>query len=70
MESQINQHKITLDRYSYLEAMGFGIKELNQLWNNLLEISEANEISHRDAVSKFLKDIEEQYDSKLGFEKR
>jgi len=70
LESQINQHKITLDKYSYLEAMGFGIKELNQLWNNLLEISEANEISHRDAVSKFLKDIEEQYDSKLGFEKK
>jgi len=70
LESQINQHKITLDRYSYLESMGFGIKELHQLWNNLLEIAEANEISHRDAVSKFLKDIEEQYDSKLGFEKK
>ena len=70
MESQINQHKVTLDIYSHLEAMGFGLTELRQLWDNILEISEANEISHREAVSKFLKDIEEQYDNKLGFEKK
>jgi hypothetical protein len=50
--------------------MGFRLKELRQLWDNLLEIAKANKISHRDVVSKFLKDIEEQYDSKLGFEKK
>ena len=70
LESKINQHKMTLDRYSHLEAMGFGLTELRQLWNNILEIAEANNISYREAVSKFLKDIEEQYDSKLGFEKK
>ncbi|MGN6630113.1 MAG: hypothetical protein ACTHKJ_09625 [Candidatus Nitrosocosmicus sp.] len=33
-----------------------------------MEISEANKISHKDAVSKFLKDVKEDYDKKLGFE--
>jgi hypothetical protein len=61
---------MTLDRYSHLEGMGFGLKDLRQLWDTIGEISHANGISHRDAVAKFLKDIEEQYDSKLGFEKK
>jgi len=67
LEFKINQHKVTLDIYSHLEAMGFGLKELRQLWDNILEISEANKISHRDAVFKFFKDIQEQYDNILGF---
>jgi hypothetical protein len=70
LESKLSQHKITLDKFSHLEVMGFGLTELRQLWNNILEITEANNISHREAVSKFLKDIEEQYDSKLAFEKK
>ncbi len=48
--------------------MGFGLKELRQLWDAILEIASANKISHRDAVCKFLTDVEEQYDKKLGFE--
>ena len=36
----------------------------------LLEIAKANNISHQEAVSKFLKDVEEQYDTKLGFESK
>jgi len=59
-----------LDLYSHLQAMGFGLKELRLLWNMIGEISEANKINHQEAVSKFLKDIEEQYDDKLGFEKK
>ena len=34
----------------------------------ILEITKANDISFDKAVLKFLKDIEEQYDDKLGFE--
>ncbi|MGN6347699.1 MAG: hypothetical protein ACTHME_08355, partial [Candidatus Nitrosocosmicus sp.] len=34
------------------------------------EISDANQISHQEAVPKFFKDIEEQYDRKIGFEKK
>jgi hypothetical protein len=50
--------------------MGFGLKELTLLWQMIGEISDANQISHLEAVPKFFKDIEEQYDSKVGFEKK
>ena len=70
LESQINQHRLTLDIYTHLEAMGFGLKELRLLWDMIGEISDANQISHQEAVPKFLKDIEEQYDFKVGFEKK
>ena len=50
--------------------MGFGLKELKQLWHSIREIAEANNISPKDAVSKFLKDIDEQYDDKLGFDSK
>ena len=63
LESKIDQHRLTLDIYSQLQAMGFGLKELRQLWDLIGEISDANQIHHRDAVSKFFKDIQEQYDS-------
>ncbi|MDQ6723094.1 MAG: hypothetical protein M3Z01_02345 [Thermoproteota archaeon] len=70
LESQVDIHKQTLDRYSRLEAMNFGLKELNQLWLTILEIARANNIPSDEAVSKFLKDIDEQYDNKLGFESK
>ena len=57
-----------MDIYSNLEGMGFGLKELRQLWDMILEIAEANKIHHQEAVPIFLKDVQEQYDSKLGFE--
>jgi hypothetical protein len=56
--------------YSHLEGMGFGLKELKQLWHTIREIVEANNIPPKEAVSKFLKDIDEQYDDKLGFESK
>ena len=70
LQSQTSQHKQTMDIYRELEGMKFGLKEIKQLWNNVLEIAEANGISHKEAVSKFLKDIEGQYDDKLGFESK
>ena len=51
-----------------IEIMGFDFKEIKQLWNTILEITEANKIPYKEAVSKFLKDVDEQYDNKLGFE--
>ncbi len=50
--------------------MEFGLKELKQLRYSLLEIAEVNNISIYDASSKFLKDLEDQYDTKLGFESK
>ena len=68
LESEVNLHRQTMNIYSYLEGMGFGLKELKQLWHTIREIVEANNIPPKEAVSKFLKDIDEQYDDKLGFE--
>jgi hypothetical protein len=69
-ESQANMHKQTMDKYAALEAMNFGYKELNQLWLTILEIANGNNIPSQEAVSKFIKDIKEQYDNKLGFESK
>jgi hypothetical protein len=68
LESQVGMHRLTLDTYYQLESMGFGLKELNLLWNTILEIARSNNIPSDQAVSKFISDVEEQYDSKLGFE--
>ena len=57
MNSQVNQLWVTLTIYSYLERMGFGLKELRQLWDAVLEITQVNKISHSVAVFKFLKDV-------------
>ncbi len=67
-EEKINQHKQAIDIHHQLEIMGFDFKEIKQLWNTILEITEANKIPYKEAVSKFLKDVDEQYDNKLGFE--
>src|SRR6188472_4057626 len=48
--------------------MGFGLKELKLLRNTINEIADANNIPADQAQQKFYKDIEEQYDDKLGFE--
>ena len=50
--------------------MNFGLKELKQLRSIIVEISEANGIPFDEAGPRFLKDIEEHYDTKLGFEKK
>ena len=50
--------------------MGFGLKELKLLWYTAREIAKANNIPQDEAVQKFLKDIEEQYDDKVGLESK
>jgi hypothetical protein len=69
-QSEIDDHKQTLDVYSQLKAIEFGLKELKQLRYTILEIAGENNISRTEASSKFLKDVEEQYDTKLGFESK
>jgi hypothetical protein len=70
LQSEIDDHKQTLDVYSQLKAIEFGLKELKQLRYTILEIAGENNISRTEASSKFLKDVEEQYDTKLGFESK
>jgi hypothetical protein len=59
-----------LGLYDELEKMGCGLNELNLLRNTILEMSVNNNIYHVLAFKKFFKDIEDQYDVKLGFEQK
>jgi hypothetical protein len=70
LEQTVNYHRQRISVYDELEQMGFCLKELKLLWHTITEIAEANNISSDDAVQKFFKDIEEQYDDKLGFESK
>jgi hypothetical protein len=70
LEQTVNFYRQRISVYEKLEQMGFGLKELKLLWHTITEIAEANNISDEDAVQKFFKDVEEQYDDKLGFESK
>jgi hypothetical protein len=66
--SQANMHRQTMNAFRELEAMGFGLSDLKQIWYTILEIANYKKITTKEAVSCFIKDVEEQYYSKLLFE--
>jgi hypothetical protein len=68
LEEHVKSYNQKLSLYDELQAMGFGLRELKLLRNTINEIAEANKIPQNHAQQKFYKDIEEQYDDKLGFE--
>jgi hypothetical protein len=70
LQNVVASCKQSLSVYNQLADMNFGLKELKLLWNIILEIAAANNIPREQAVSKFFKDIEQQYDDKLGFESK
>ena len=68
LEEREGYSRQSLDTLQELSYSGYGLKELKQLNNTIIEIAVANGIEYYDAGKKFLKDVESQYDSKLGFE--
>jgi hypothetical protein len=66
--SQANMHRQTMNAFRELGAMGFGLTDLKQIWYTILEIANYKKITTKEAVSCFIKDVEEQYYSKLLFE--
>ena len=64
----ISSHSYMLDVYNDLQNTGFDIGKLKILHETILKIAESNQISSLYAIDKFFKDIEAQYDAKLGFE--
>ncbi|MGB8033441.1 MAG: hypothetical protein WCF03_06425 [Nitrososphaeraceae archaeon] len=70
LENTVNSHKQIIFIFKELEGMGFGLEELKLLSNTTNEIAVANNIPLNEAQRKFFKDIEEQYDKKLGFESK
>lgn len=70
LEDKISYSKQAYAEFNKLIIMGFGFKELNQLSKTITEISVVNDIRLEEAIKKFIKDIEENYDSRLGYEKK
>lgn len=70
LEQTIQSHNQTLSTFAELTAMGLGLKELKILWHTISEISGANYIPLDNAVQKFLKEIEDNYDDVLGFKSK
>jgi hypothetical protein len=68
LEVCVKIHNQTISTYNSLKTMGFGLKEVDFLYDTINEIATENNIPAAKAVKKFLLDIEEQYDKKLGFE--
>jgi predicted nucleic acid-binding Zn-ribbon protein len=68
VEQIISSHNQTLSVFRELEEMKFDLKVLKLLRNTVNEIASANKIPPEQATQKFCKDIDEQYDDKLGFE--
>ena len=68
LEKREGYSRQSLDTLQDLNYAGYGLKELNQLKNTVFEIAVSNGIGFYDAGRKFLKDVENQYDNKLGFE--
>jgi prefoldin subunit 5 len=68
LEYKVSHFEETINKINELKEMGFGINEFKQLSNMLLEVASINKIDFNVAIKKFLKDVKNQYDSKLGFE--
>ena len=70
LEQSMNSCDQALSLYNELRSMGFGLKELKLLRNTFNEIADANNIPEDQACQKFFRNIEEDYDDKLGFESK
>ena len=68
LEQIINSHSQTLSVFKELEGMDFDLKVLELLWNTVSRAAVANNIPPEQAVQRFCKDIEEKYDTMVGFE--
>jgi hypothetical protein len=69
LKPQLESVTQTIKAYSELKEKGLWLKEPKLLVSIVKEIAQANEVSDAQAVKKFLKDVQEQFDDKLGFEK-
>ena len=70
-EEKLDSHRMSFGLYGELERNGIGLKELGLLRNTVYEISAChNNLGPYFAFKKLIRDIEGQYDKKLGFEGR
>jgi hypothetical protein len=70
LNNQLGQCNQTIGIFNELCMYGFGLKELKILRQTLAQIGAANNMTPEEVGKKFLKDVEEQYDDKVGFENK
>ena len=70
LEEVVSFQSQTAEQVQELKKQGFGFKELKQLSRTIKEIAAANNIHETLAVKKFIADIDQQYDDKVGFESK
>jgi phenylalanyl-tRNA synthetase alpha subunit len=68
LEEVVSIHSQTAEQAQELKKQGFSFKDLKKLSYKIKEIAAANNIHENLAVKKFITDIDQQYDNKLGFE--
>ena len=70
LESQASMHRQTMGVYGQLQAMRFGLAEIKQIWHTILEVTGARKdsMSTQEAVSLFIRDIEENCHDKFLLE--
>ncbi len=68
LEDKIYAHSENLPIYNQLAEMGFGSSQLKTLLDKIINIAISNGINYCLAVSKFIEDIDTQYNSKVGFD--
>lgn len=69
LEESAGYYSQTIKIYNEIHKHGIGLKELKVLANLIYECAHSNGTDLSDSIRKFFRDIETQYDNKLGFEK-
>ena len=70
LEDRSNYYQQTIDIYRELHKEGLGLKVLKQLNFIVRESALENGLEVKDSIKRFLKDVQHQYDNKLGFENK
>jgi hypothetical protein len=70
LEQSVQAQNLKIMEIKNLKSMGFGLRELKQLYHTLQEIAEENglPLSDGSAKTRFFAEIENNYDAVLGFE--
>jgi len=70
LKKELEKHKVMLGTYEKLSAMQFGLNALKVLHTTVTEISSGNSIRQEEVSQRFMKHVEDDYNSVLGFGKR
>jgi hypothetical protein len=70
LEDQANSYRQTMKTFYQLQQIGFGLPKLKELNGLITEVSAANSIDPSEAVTRFFKELERNYDTKFGLESK